>query len=158
MRHPPSTLQFCLQFCLCRNGASFHKTVKQTGVGIRSNKLLLVQTLATQETKYPLLQLCVLWKSCTSCQSLNMRSDRKIPRNNRCGYRRVGECMCLWWGGGALYLISKQYIQMERSKRHLGYVIFYFLLPILLRACCVENQRRKRGKEKGNPLQDLILL
>eukprot|EP00066_Takifugu_rubripes_P019094 XP_011608360.1 PREDICTED: interleukin-18 receptor accessory protein isoform X2 [Takifugu rubripes] len=31
---------------------------------------------------------------------------------------------------------------MERSKTDMGSVIFYFLLPILLRACCVRNQRR----------------
>lgn len=144
MRHPQSTLQFCL----CRNGTSFHKTIKQTGVSIWKNKLLLVQRQATQETKYLLLQQRVLWKVCTSCQSLRARSDDKIPRNNRCGYRG-GVCGCVCVSVGASWLISEQYIQMERSKTHMGSVIFYFLLPILLRACCVENQRRKNP---GNPL------
>lgn len=34
-------------------------------------------------------------------------------------------------------------IQMKRRETHMGYVIFYFFLPVLLRACCMENHRRK---------------
>lgn len=151
MRHPQSTLHLVC-FFLCRNGASFHKTIKQTGVSIWRNKLLLVQTQATQETKYLPFQLCVLWKFCTSCQSLRARSDRKIPRNNRCGYRR-GVCgcvcvsVCVWGRGEASCLISihRVYTDGERQDTH---GIRHLLLSLAHFAASMLHRKPKKEKRK----------
>lgn len=85
----------------------------------------------------------VLWKLCTSCQSLRARSDDKIPRNNRCGYRGgVCGCVCVSVGG----IMTDQravYTDGEKQETH---GICYLLLSLAHFAASM--LRRKPEKEK----------